>query len=303
MSLKCIAVLTRGYTDIQKYDDLIKRNHHIGQHLRNKSIPNLIFHEGNITTEHQTYIRDQTPELTTVFIDVTNVCFQPEKKSIPFEEADNFNLGYRHMCSFWFVNFFDVVHMYDHLLRIDEDCFVTTNLDDIFEELDSYTFVTATCTDDHDYVTKGLNQFSLEFIQSHPNHTFKQYSHRNPRGPYTNFIGFSLKKIRANPLFQEYRKKVDANEMIYKRRWGDLPLWGEVIYYIFGEDTMKIDTTIQYFHGSHNCDVNADPVSLEDHFVETTLPILPSKPALHGLKLGQLWSKPKSAVKKNWNLW
>jgi hypothetical protein len=41
--------------------------------------------------------------------------------------------------------------------------------------------------------------------------------------------------------------------MIYRRRWGDLPLWGEVIYYIFGSELLKIDKDIKYFHGSHEC--------------------------------------------------
>jgi len=44
--------------------------------------------------------------------------------------------------------------------------------------------------------------------------------------------------------------------MIYERRWGDLPLWGEVIYYIFGEETMKVDNNIMYYHGSHFSKIN-----------------------------------------------
>jgi len=309
-------VLTRGYKDIQKYDDLIKRNNHISQHLRDKSIPNVIFHEGNITVEHQTYIRAQTPELETEFIDVSNVCFQPEKKNIPFEEAEGFDMGYRHMCSFWFVNFFDVVK-YDQLLRIDEDCFVTTNLDAIFVELDTYTFITAICADDDDYVTKGLNQFSLDFMHAHANHAFKNYSTRNPRGPYTNFFALSLTNIRNNTMFQKYRESVDANNFIYKRRWGDLPLWGEVICYIFGNESMKIDPTIQYFHGSHKVKVNAlDPVPYEEgQFVfDKTVkqPIIQSIPKVHSkpvhvqLNLGNMWSirdNNKTGAKKKWNLW
>ena len=50
--------------------------------------------------------------------------------------------------------------------------------------------------------------------------------------------------------------EIDASGMIYKRRWGDLPLWGEAIYYIFGDDTLIIDTDIKYFHESHHANVN-----------------------------------------------
>jgi hypothetical protein len=44
----CIAVLTRGYKDMKSYDILIKRNKHISNNLNDKTIDNLIFHEGNI---------------------------------------------------------------------------------------------------------------------------------------------------------------------------------------------------------------------------------------------------------------
>jgi hypothetical protein len=325
MGSKCIAVLTRGYSDVQKYDDLIKRNNHISQNLRDKSIKNLIFHEGNITLEHQTYIKDQTIELDTEFIDVSDVCFKPEKKEIRFEAAEGFELGYRHMCSFWFVNFFKLVEKYDQLLRIDEDCFVMTNLDGIFADLERYTFITAICADDDDYVTKGLNDFSLEFILLHLHSPFKQYGAKKPRGPYTNLIAFSLETIRSNVLFQEYRDRVDAADFIYKFRWGDLPLWGEVIHYIFGNETMKVDTDIRYFHSSHKCDVNAlDALPYEegqfifDKHVETVtvtplkvletptvaLPKVP-EPLRVRLELGSLWGKQekKTASKKKWKLW
>ena len=88
------------------------------------------------------------------------------------------------------------------------------------------------------------------------NFTFKTNDVKFPSGPYTNLIGFSLDKIRNNEAFQKYKTDIDNSNMIYKRRWGDLPLWGEVIYYIFGNETLKIDNTIKYFHGSHSDCVN-----------------------------------------------
>ena len=56
---KCIAVLTRGYPTISEYDQLIKRNIHISKNLNDKSLDILIFHEGNITEEHQIYIKNK----------------------------------------------------------------------------------------------------------------------------------------------------------------------------------------------------------------------------------------------------
>jgi hypothetical protein len=53
---KCIAVLTRGYNNMNQYEDLINRNIHISDNLVDKSIDILIFHEGNISKEHQIFI-------------------------------------------------------------------------------------------------------------------------------------------------------------------------------------------------------------------------------------------------------
>jgi hypothetical protein len=249
----CIAILTRGYSDISKYQELIKRNKHISNNLKNKSIDNLIFHENNITPEQQTYIKNQTPELNIIFINILNHAFKKNKENIVFEYAHDFGIGYRHMCSFWFIDFFHFVKDYSFLLRIDEDCFINFSIDDILLKLDNYTFITGIEDIDMEFVTYGLNNFSINFMKKYYN---MEVAPKNPGGPYTNVIGFSLNKIRENKMFQKYMNEINFSEMIYKRRWGDLPLWGEVIHYIFSRNSLKIDKDIKYLHGSHNKEVN-----------------------------------------------
>jgi hypothetical protein len=255
--VKCITVLTRGYYNIEQYQKLIKRNKHISSNLEDKTIDNLIFHEGNITEQHQIYIKNETPELNIKFINISNIAFQDDKKNIEIEEAPEYGIGYRHMCSFWFINFFNAVKNYDKMLRIDEDCYMDSKIDNIFQQLDKYIFVSGVKSGDCDFVTKGLNKFTLDFIDKHKeNFNFKTILPKPPDGPYTNLFGLALDKILNNNAFQKYKNNVDISNMIYKRRWGDLPLWGEVIYYFFENDTLKIDNTIKYFHGSHNMYVN-----------------------------------------------
>jgi hypothetical protein len=256
---KCIAVLTRGYNDINQYEDLIKRNKHISNNLQDKSIDILFFHEGNILEDQQLFIKNETPELKLKFINISNIDFQYNKINIQFEEAELFGLSYRHMCSFWFINFFDVINEYDKILRIDEDCFIDSNIDNIFLQLDEYLFICGKIEDDYEYVTKGLNTFSLNFVEKFKNeYSFKKNDDKKPNGPYTNLFGISLNKVRSNDIFQKYKDEIDKNDFIYKRRWGDLPLWGEVIYYIFGNDSLHMDDKIKYFHKSHLYYVNSN---------------------------------------------
>ena len=254
----CIAVLTRGYNDINSYDTLIKRNKHIAKNLNDKTIDNLIFHEGNISEEQQIYIKEKTPDLKIQFVDISSIAFLPEKKDIVIEKVHSVGLSYRHMCSFWFVNFFDAVTNYDKLLRIDEDCFIDSNIDAIFSLLDKSVFVCASFFKDHWWVTEGMNDFSLDFVKrNRGSFTFKKTDNKSPEGPYTNVFGLSLQQIRDNIMFQNYKEEIDKSNMIYKRRWGDLPLWGEVIYYIFGDNAVNIDKNIRYLHGSHGIYTNS----------------------------------------------
>lgn len=253
----CIAVLTRGYSDITKYSMLIKRNQHISANLKDNTIDILIFHEGNINEEHQKYIKRHTRDLEIKFINISTNAFKKEKALIPFERAHDFLLGYRNMCSFWFVDFWHFVKDYDSLLRIDEDCYVNFNIDNIFIDLQEFLFITGIIQDDEPHVTDGLNPFTLDFIKENSTYKFKELKPKDPpSGPYTNIIGISLKDVRENEIFIKYVKEIDSSNMIYKRRWGDLPLWGEVIHYIFGSDSMKIDTGIRYLHDSHHKQVN-----------------------------------------------
>ena len=248
----CIAVLTRGYNDISMYSLLIRRNLAIQENLVDKTIDILIFHEGNITAEHQVHIIKETPDLNIKFIDVNNGhAFKQHKAAIEFNPETNFfKIGYRHMCSFWFVDFWHFVGDYDRMLRIDEDCFIDFNIDSVLQNLDNKDFICGKWISDHDFVTRDLNTTTLQVIGNYTSNV------ETPSGPYTNVFAVNLQNVRTNELLSKYIRVVDDSCNIYRNRWGDLPLWGEAIYYIFGMKSLLIDTSIRYMHESHDMKVN-----------------------------------------------
>jgi hypothetical protein len=253
---KCITVLTRGYHDFASYDKLIKRNQCISNCLLDKTTDILIFHEGNITNEQQEYIKEKTPELLISFINVNNgMAFRPEKENIQpqYYDIHTMRIGYRHMCHFWFVDFWDFVSDYELLIRIDEDCFIDDDIDFMFELLERYSFLCGRYANDCTHVTVGLNEFTLEFLKRHRNIDAKE---RYPCGPYTNVFAINL-NIKHNDIFQRYITEIDLSQEIYIHRWGDLPLWGEVIEYIFGPESAYI-SYIKYYHESHDMEINFD---------------------------------------------
>jgi hypothetical protein len=247
---KCIAVLTRGYNNISSYQKLIKRNNNINKNLKNKDIDCLIFHEGNILEEHQTYIQEKTPELRLIFINVNNgQAFKKEKNSIPHSKESSRwgGTGYRHMCAFCFTQFLEFTKDYDKLLRIDEDCYINFSIDQQFETLEKYLFVCGRWEkEDYPFVTRGLLQISIDIFKCE-NHVLY--------APYTNVTGFNLQNIRDsiknNSIINQYIDTIYEKDGIYEHRWGDHVLWGELIVNFYGMSSVKIDV-LHYFHESHN---------------------------------------------------
>jgi len=250
MKKSCIAVLTRGYSNQIYYDKLLRRNLHIETHLTDKTTEILIFHEGNISEDDQVYIMLHTPLLKIKFVNINNgLAFRKEKDYVQLDRTIMCPRGYRHMCSFWFVDFWHFVKDYDKLLRIDEDCFIEFNVDSVFEKLDKYKFVCGEWGNDENFVTKGLNDFTLHHLNKPKSEA------KRPAGPYTNVFAINLDSVRNSESLKNYIDSTDKSNKIYSQRWGDLPLWGEAIHYIFGMNEVSIDK-LSYFHASHNTQVN-----------------------------------------------
>ena len=253
-----IVVLTRGYTDIKKYEMLIQRNIAIDKNLTNKSVDILIFHEGNILEPHQQYICKFTPRLNIQFICIKEYAFKNEKNQIThYSPSSCWDISYRHMCSFWFVDFWNYVENYDQILRIDEDCIIDFNVMQIFQMLQYKCAVYGEWKLDQDFVTLGLNKFTQGFLKENIQIMHQIPPHR-PSGPYTNVIGLNLHFLRQNRLIKQYIEKVKMSENIYIYRWGDLPLWGEVLFYLCDKNRHIKTELIKYYHGSHDYFVGGD---------------------------------------------
>jgi hypothetical protein len=250
-----VIILTRGYDTIEKYSDLIKRNKLI-EYINEKKIDYLIFHEGNIPIEHQEYIQNETKNLKLIFINVRDE-FKYEFKDNYNKIEDNpwFSLGFRNMCNFWFVSFWKYVEKYEKIIRIDEDCFINFDFRIIFDLLDNKKIVYGKWQEEQYFVTAMLRVFTKDFMKN--NNTIIDMTKRHPGGPYTNLIGLNLIELKKEKLLNIYIEAIKESDNIYIHRWGDLPLWGEVLTYMMNEENdALISKDIKYIHGSHNYRVN-----------------------------------------------
>ena len=158
------------------------------------------------------------------------------------------------MCNFWFCDFWSYLSGYNKILRIDEDCLYYSDYNLVFEMLDDKVSVYGKWSGEKDYVTKGLQKFTNDFMSQHLMASFILKG--KPSGPYTNVIGFNLQKMRKNVLLMNYITAIKESDNIYIYRWGDLPLWGEALLFCFPSNSYQKTKKIKYFHSSHNSTVN-----------------------------------------------
>jgi hypothetical protein len=242
---KAIVTLSRGYPNLEAYNMLIERNNCIERNL-NEICDSIIFHEGNILKHQKQYIQDCT-DIPIKFIEIPK--FLPKENVVFTSKSGGHGWGYRHMCSFWFVDFWKYVQEYDMILRIDEDCIIYSNIDSIFDCLEDKVCVYGKWHPDNEEVTEGLNDFSLIFFGN-------ERGKKEPSGPYTNVLGLNLKKLRNNDKLFDYIEKINTTNKIFIYRWGDLPLWGETLYYLYDKEDYSELKNLKYYHISHNEKVN-----------------------------------------------
>lgn len=258
---RAVVCLTRGYPTLREYSSLISRNQSISRHCHSSARTEydfLIFHEGNIPPHHQSYIQQKSPHLPLTFVDVSSIAFDNVRKGDahrPFLPATNaWPTSYRHMCHFWFVDFWECVQSYDEILRIDEDCLVEFPIPQGFALLRDRLAIFGKWAVEPSFVVDGLSAYVSAFLKEQP-------SLRPPskiRGPYSNVLFLNVQRLREIPLVMDFVQSFRVNQgaLIYKNRWGDLPLWGQVFDRLLPPHPISSVLLLSiprlpYYHGSH----------------------------------------------------
>ena len=268
-----ISVLTKGYSDVNRYQMLIDRNNSIFDKIVSTSkyeFDIIIFHEGNITSDHQNYISSKC-KLPLIFKDVresgNRKAFDINNDKVnmelcpPTQLSSWFSLGYKHMCHFWAIDLFEYLSDYKYTIRIDEDVLVNKFdsyvLNKIIDEniklaVPLVCFYKTGHLDDPD-VMVGLQKLTEEFYVK--NNFNPRMEFKDIMCCYTNFMIADLDYFRNNKLIQSFLQDVDDSHGIYSNRWGDASTWGIIAHALMDEPVCILDT-VEYYHGSHNLHVN-----------------------------------------------
>lgn len=261
-----IVVLTRGYKNNQDYISLIDRNNAIYEvYYKKLSNPEnmdiIIFHEGNITNQQQSYIQSETPNLPLQFIAIkfyNNTTINEKCPQIGWANA--FNMGYKNMCYFWSIDFLKYLKDYEYIIRIDEDCIIRKLDSNILNEYSDNNIIFACASDhiggniDEPDVIIGMIDLFKEFIEKNEITPYSSYN--EIRCPYTNVMIVNVPFFNNNEIVMSILKEIELSNCIFSNRWGDLPIWGCILSLLVDDKYYLKDTDITYNHGSHGQDIN-----------------------------------------------
>lgn len=257
-----IVCLTRGYATKEKYQTLIDRNCAIRKYINpDKHYPLVIFHEGNITTEHQEHIIYYSEGQEIRFVDIRAIWLG----------------GYEAMCEFHILHIWHYCKEYDNIMRIDEDCIVSRCDIDPFKQIQQIIKVNHGST----VYTDGNIELSVprsvvfpvflrstNWAESHTetNATLPDKIEQltgvsakdfyNDQFPYTNVCVANVKYFLSEPMLPLLTEIATCEDQ-RKYRWGDLPVLGSLLN-IYAKDRSPFMKGFSYLHGSHEALIDTD---------------------------------------------
>jgi Glycolipid 2-alpha-mannosyltransferase len=251
-----ITCLTRGYPELSGYHSLIRRNRSIYECInrnRKRHYPLIIWHEGNIPPEHQLYIHAYECNDDVRFIDISRVFRLP--RTIKQQDlAEKWSVGYRLMCRFNSYYIWQYTRAFDYVMRLDEDCILSSSTDDPFEalcEIDGDFAAPMFTAESHRLTNRTLSAFVQNFLAAQGRQIANPY---NQVFPYTNCYITRTAFWRQFDV-QQFLDAVRQNPDSLRHRWGDLPVLGVALNLFAGPDKVYRLGSLQYWHGSHNKDV------------------------------------------------
>lgn len=259
----CIYGLVRGYPNLVQYKKLIDRNLSISKFINLDGHDMLIFHEGNITKDHQDYIKLESKNSDLIFIDISDEFNLSQKSLDAHEELQNkpkpnygIYLGAKIMFRFYSIKCFEYLREYDYVMRADEDILFTSKpSNDVFSfmyENDLILGYGRRKIDSHP-LTQTLADFIKQYIVNNNIPTSCTLDEININNFYNNFSILKTSFWTENRVL-DILKEIDISEGIFNLRWGDSTIQANIIRMFSAPHRWYRFKDLNYQHGSQNWD-------------------------------------------------
>jgi hypothetical protein len=244
-----VCCLARGHSKCSEYSMLIERNKRLESLQWALQYDHVIFHEGNITEEHRAYIHSQSPDLQLKFVDVSD-SFSRDARKVPTEtecaSIPEWPIGYKRMCRFWFVDFWQYVKGYRYLVRFDDDVHLRRDCLDpvMYCKRFDIKYACPHIMGEPDVVIDGLQKYTT--LSAHEVH--------HVPGTHTQVIDL---QYYSRPCVTDFIQLIDQTGCQLFNRWGDAPLIGILVR----QFTPKTQYNFEWkgfkgIHGSHNSELS-----------------------------------------------
>lgn len=256
----CIYGLVRGYPNLTQYKKLIERNLSISKFINLNNHDMVIFHEGNISKDHQDYIKLESKNSDLIFIDISDEFNLPQESLDAHDELQkkpkpNYGiyLGAKIMFRFYSIKCFEYLRQYDYIMRADEDIVFENKVDyDIFSYMHDHSLILGygkRKIDSHPLgitlppvIKKYVNDYNIKISCD--------LSEINTQQFYSNLsilkTDFWLKKETKN-----YLKFIDDTQGIFNFRWGDHIIQANGIKMFSHPKSWFRFKNLEYRHDSH----------------------------------------------------
>lgn len=246
----CVFGLVKGYPHFNGYHKLLKRNKLLKENLLNNyPMDVIIFHEGNITIEHQNRLTHE------MGYKINFININPKYFSTP-QNVNDYNLiGYKNMCRFNSIFIYEALKDYSFALRMDDDSFIESRIDfNIFEEMkkDNIVYVGAKKhVDPHGPTINTLPSFVRDYLSKNNIEPKCGFDNINTENFYNNLYATDLSFWRRDYV-QKFLKEVDDSFGIYNHRWGDSTIQALTVKIFSGYENIRTFGSFKYRHDSHS---------------------------------------------------
>lgn len=253
----CTYALVRGYIKIKDYKSLIKRNRLIRNNIEIKKhkIDHILFHEGNIKRSHQAYIKKKF-NLKIKFINLKKILFNFKSKDkilhLKSKTSDD-TLGYKYMCMFHTYLSFQYLKKYDFCMRIDEDIFIHSKINDefydyIYKKKLKYIFYRKKF-EYHDVTNRTLYNYVNRYYKKRK-YIVDLYNKENALPNFSTSFTIFNPAIFLKKKIHGFLKKIYYSNNIIKYRWGDHTLQGLALILFTNSNSWGHLKDIKLLHGS-----------------------------------------------------
>jgi len=192
-----------------------------------------IYHEGDLSEEQLFKIQNLKTERFPIYLNHIHFTTPPWldeeeiKKDIEENEDPAWRtLGYRHMCRFYSLLIYDrLIELgYKKMSRLDDDSWILSKITEMFQLVNpDKPYICRLILDENPNYAKHMDTFIQEYFDS----SF-DFDKTIENIPFNNFFILDLSLYQQKPIL-DYLKTVDYNGGIYKHRWGDALVQGNLL--------------------------------------------------------------------------